>query len=91
VAYYEPTGWVDSTIYNTPGYRLYRDAVYLNGAMFLDALRELVGERAFFNFLRDYTTRSTGRLATAEDFFAILGENSDADWSALLEEYFENR
>jgi hypothetical protein len=91
VAYYEPTGWVDSTIYNTPGYRPYRDAVYLNGAMFLDALRELVGERAFFNFLRDYTTRSTGRLATAEDFFAILGENSDADWSALLEEYFENR
>jgi hypothetical protein len=91
VEYYEPAGWVDSTIYNTPGYRPYRDAVYLNGAMFLDALRELVGEGAFFNFLRDYTARSTGRLATADGFFAILREHSDADWSALLEEYFDNR
>lgn len=91
VAYYEPTGWVDSTIYNTPGYRPYRDAVYLNGALFLDELRALVGEEAFFSFLRDYTTRNTGKLATRDDFFTILGEHSNADWSALLVKYFENR
>ncbi len=91
VAYYEPTGWVDSTIYNTPGYRPYRDAVYLNGALFLDELRALVGEAAFYSFLRDYTARNTGKLAVGDDFFTILREHSAADWSALLVKYFDNR
>jgi hypothetical protein len=36
VNYYEPHGWVDSTIYNPEGYRAYRSAVYLNGAVFLE-------------------------------------------------------
>ncbi len=91
VELYEPSGWVDSTIYNTAGYRLYRDAVYLNGAQFLDELRGLVGEEVFLNFLQDYIARNTGHIATADDFFAILHEHSDADWSRLLSEYFQTR
>jgi len=91
VAYYEPTGWVDSTIYNTTGYRPYRDAVYLNGALFLDDLRNLVGADAFSAFLGDYAIRNTGKLVSSDDFFAILGEHTDADWSALLTEYFQSR
>jgi aminopeptidase N len=91
IAYYEPAGWVDSTIYNTAGYRPYRDAVYLNGANFLDELRALVGEEAFFSFLQDYLASNTGRLATADDFFASLREHSDADWSTLVDSYFQTR
>jgi hypothetical protein len=91
IEYYEPVGWVDSTIYNTQGYRPYRDAVYLNGANFLDELRTLVGEEAFFSFLQDYLACNTSRLANADDFFAILREHSDADWNTLLSSYFQTR
>jgi hypothetical protein len=91
VAYYEPTGWVNSTIYNTPGYRPYRDAVYLNGALFLEELRALVGEEVFLSFLQDYVTRSTGKLVSGNDFFNILGKHSDVDLSILLDRYFQTR
>jgi hypothetical protein len=91
VDYYEPAGWVDSTIYNTAGYRPYRDAVYLNGALFLDDLRTLVGKDAFSAFLRDYVTALTGKIASGDDFFTTLGEHTDADWSILLTEFFQSR
>jgi hypothetical protein len=90
VAYYKPSGWVDSTIYNTPGYRPYRDAVYLNGALFLDELRTLVGEEVFFDFLRDYVGQKTDQLATTDDFFDILREHSNENWDNLITTYFEN-
>lgn len=90
VDYYEPTGWVDSSIYYTPGYRAYRDAVYLNGSRFLDELRIRVGDDVFFAFLQDYVTRYSNQIATTEDFFSTLRAHSDADWTDLLVKYFEN-
>ena len=54
INYFSPQGWVDGSIYNPAGYRAYRDAVYLNGALFLDDLRNLIGDAPFFNFLGDY-------------------------------------
>jgi hypothetical protein len=91
IDYYEPAGWVDNNIYTTPGYRPYRDAVYLNGALFLDDLRTLVGDEIFFAFLQDYVTQETYQLVNADQFFAILRQHTDADWNGLLDEYFENR
>jgi hypothetical protein len=89
VDYYAPSGWVDSTLYNTPGYRPYRDAVYLNGALFLDELRSRVGDEAFFAFLKDYLQQYSHRIATSADFFTTLRDHSDADWSDLLTRYFQ--
>ena len=44
VLYYQPRGFVDDSIYNprkeAQAYRAYRDAVYLNGALFLSDLRQ---------------------------------------------------
>jgi hypothetical protein len=90
VEYYEPQGWVDLNIYDSAGYRLYRDAVYLNGMKFLLELRQLVGEEVFTTFLRDYVAQRTNSIVTAGDFFAILGEHTDADWSLLKAKYFQN-
>jgi hypothetical protein len=90
VDYYQPSGAVNSTIYNTPGYRPYRDAVYLNGANFLDDLRTLVGDQAFQDFLRDYLIRNAGQIATSNNFFTILREHSQADWEPLMSQYFES-
>ena len=88
VRYYQPAGWVDSSIY-AAGYRAYRDAVYLNGAEFLEDLRALVGDEAFFAFLRAYAGAHANGLATARDFFLRLEEHSSADLTPLLEQYFQ--
>ncbi len=90
VDYYQPSGAIDSSIYNTTGYRPYRDAIYLNGANFLDELRTLIGDRAFLEFLRDYLADNTGKIASRQDFFNILREHTDADWQPLVSQYFSN-
>ena len=91
VNYYEPRGWVDGSIYNPEGYRAYRDAVYLNGAVFLEKLRETIGEQAFFAFLPDFAEKQASQITTGDDFFAILEEHTQADLSELLDQYFFNR
>jgi hypothetical protein len=89
VNFYDPVGWVDGTIYDFDQFRPYRDAVYLNGAKFLDDLRSLIGDQAFFAFLRDYASQNRYQIATATDFFAILEENTGKDLDGLLAEYFQ--
>jgi hypothetical protein len=94
INYYRPSGWVDTSVYNPQGtlqtYQDYRNAVYLNGAHFLEDLREVVGDDAFFAFLKDYATRFAGQVAFREDFFALLAEHSDADIGPVKEKYFAN-
>jgi hypothetical protein len=93
VRYFEPRGNIDTTIYDIQGeyesYRNYRDVVYLNGAMFMEELRQLSGDPAFFEFLRDYRERNMYGLATREDFFEILKAHTAVDLSALIEKYFK--
>jgi hypothetical protein len=91
IDYYEPKGWVDGTIYNPEGYRAYRDAVYLNGEVFLEDLRGLIGEQAFMAFLKEYLQANTGKIATADDFFTLLETYSNADLTPLLDQYFSKR
>jgi aminopeptidase N len=92
VNYYEPRGPVDDTIYNprreAEAYRSYRDAVYLNGAVFLEELRALIGDPAFFAFLAEYAEQYRGRIATTEGFFSLLDQYTDADIQPLVERYF---
>ncbi len=93
IDYYAPAGWVDTTIYNpeaspTP-YNSYRSAVYLNGAHFLSDLRTLIGDTAFFAFLRAYTSNHIAQITTAVDFFDTLALFSKEDLSALRSKYFK--
>ncbi len=89
IDYYQPQGWVDGSIYNPAGYLAYRDAIYLNGAVFLEALRKQVGDEAFFAFLKDYAGQMRGGIATREDFFRILGEHTGEDIGPLVKIYFQ--
>jgi aminopeptidase N len=91
IDYYEPEGWVDGTIYNPEGYRAYRDAVYLNGAVFLEELRTQIGEQAFMDFLKQYLQVNNGKIATADDFFTLLEKYNDSDLTPLLDQYFSKR
>lgn len=69
---FQPTGWVDSTIYEHQAFRSYVDAIYLRGAQFLQAVRDQVGDEAFDELLHGRVAVSLLRQASAEDFFEML-------------------
>ncbi len=87
---FAPKGYVNSDIYISGGYPAYRDAVYLRGAQFLQELRDLIGDEAFFAALKDYALTNTYQIASREDFFAAVARHSQADLNPLLSKYFRN-
>jgi len=87
---YDPKGWVDIPIYDGGGFRPYTNAVYFEGAHFLDDLRTRIGDQAFFAFLQDYLKQENGKISTSADFFRILRAHTQADFSDLLKKYFKN-
>jgi len=88
VNYFGPSGYVDTTIYEPASFRGYVNAVYLNGANFLEALNYRMGDDAFFAFLKDYASRYGRGRATTHDFFAVARQNTTADISDLIAAYF---
>lgn len=88
---YAPTGQVDTSIYDYEGFRPYVNAVYLRGASFLEALRELVGDEAFFGTLMDYGTRRSLSQGTTADFFMFMDRQTQVDYTPLLDEFFRAR
>ncbi len=91
IAFHDPQGWVDSTIYDAAGFYPYRNAVYLRGAMFLIELREMMGEEPFLAFIRDYVNKYSYRQATGNDFFALLASHTRLDLTNLIGNYFAKR
>jgi hypothetical protein len=89
VNFYEPRGWVDTTVYNGGAFRTYTNAVYLVGAYFIDAVRNRVGDDAFFAFLQAYASQMSHQVATADDWFRILRETTGADISDITAKYFQ--
>jgi hypothetical protein len=90
VNFFEPSGWVDTTVYQGGSFRTYVNAVYLEGALFLQDLRDRIGDQAFFSFLADYAAQEDRRIATADDFFRILREHTDARIRDLISSYFQS-
>ncbi len=89
VDYFGPSGYVDTQIYDGGTFRAYTNAVYLNGAHFLEALRVRMGDDNFYSFLKDYAARYSRSRATGYDFFAVVREHTDADISDLISMYFQ--
>jgi hypothetical protein len=89
VNFYEPHGYVDTTVYNGGSFRTYTNAVYLVGAYFMDSIRERVGDEAFFAFLKSYLIQMGHQRATADDWFRILRETTSTDISDIQSRYFQ--
>ncbi len=88
---YNPSGYVDSTIYDHKAFRPYVNAVYLRGARFLEALRQKIGDESFFAFLKDYCKiNDQDEFRTTSEFFTLLGQYSDEDLSGLIASYFRS-
>jgi hypothetical protein len=72
VKMYAPAGYVDTPIYDFYSPRSYIDAVYLRGALMLQALRDSMGDEVFFAWLRRYADRMAGQIAYPRDFWGAL-------------------
>ncbi len=69
---YQPQGYVDSGVYAFQSLRQYIDAVYLRGALMLQAIREAIGDQAFYAWLRAYATSGSDRIATPLDLWQAM-------------------
>jgi hypothetical protein len=87
---HDPYGYIDTTIYYGGDLFDYRDIVYRNGSLFLQDLRELMGDEAFFSFIQDYVRQNKYQIATTQGFISLLKSHTDADLAPLLEEYFSS-
>lgn len=73
---YEPTGYVDTPIYEFYSARGYIDAVYLRGAQMMHGLRTDLGAERFFAWLRTYVGYMAGEIAAPADFWGLLPSDS---------------
>lgn len=90
VNYYNPQGPVNGAIYAYPTSRAYREGVYLRGALFLEDLRSVLGDAAFFTFLQHYRERFLGRISSGAAFFQLLAETAPkGDWRKVVTTYFD--
>ncbi|MCX8061339.1 MAG: M1 family metallopeptidase [Anaerolineales bacterium] len=91
IDFYQPSGWINGSIYDYTAfpnaYEAYRNAVYLNGAKFLEDVRQSLGDEAFFAFLRRYAEANHKRIATGEDFLELLKDSSSQDLNPILQKY----
>ena len=92
VDFFKPAGFINQSIYSfseTPSpYESYRNAVYLNGAKFLEDLRKTLGDEEFFNFLRTYIHTYQDQIATTQGFLDLLRNNTKINLGNLLNQYF---
>lgn len=88
ILYFAPDGYINLPIYDYQGYTNYRNSVYLNGAIFIEQLRQQIGDEAFFAFLKDYTTTFSGQQVNSHDFFDLLTKHTDEDLTSLIAQYF---
>ena len=87
VAYYKPSGRVNLTIYDQSDLRIYINAVYLQGAKFLDQLRQALGDDVFFARLQAYTNTFNHKIATWDDFIKIMATDPSDAVKELLKDY----
>lgn len=91
IDFFEPHGDVDIPVYDGQNADTYKAIVYFNGAHFLQDLRERIGDEAFFAFLQDYCAKKKNGIAGSDDFFHILDEHTNTDYSDIVRAYFRGR
>ena len=71
--------------------QLFADSVYVRGAMALEALRERIGNHAFYSTLRTWTATHRDANATIAEFIALAEAQSGKDLGALFHRYLYKR
>ncbi|WP_291416109.1 M1 family metallopeptidase [Actinophytocola sp.] len=63
---------------------MFDDRVYQRGALTLHALREAVGDRAFFAVVREWTDTYRHATATTDDFTTVAARHTEIDLGPLF-------
>ena len=66
---------------------LFSGSVYARGAMALHALRDEIGDEAFFKTLREYVSRHAGGNVTTEGLSAVAEEMAGRDLDGLFDSW----
>ncbi|MDR5658874.1 M1 family metallopeptidase [Serpentinicella sp. ANB-PHB4] len=67
----------------------YSSVVYSRGAMFIEALRNEIGDADFFSALRSYYETFKFKNVTTKDFYNVFQQSTDKDLKVLFEEWLE--
>ncbi|MEN6410707.1 MAG: M1 family metallopeptidase [Anaerolineaceae bacterium] len=67
--------------------RQYSPSVYARGGLYFDALRKEIGDAAFFDFLREYSSRHRYGIATPESFLDTLEDISGSRHENLYRQW----
>lgn len=80
---------INRPIYEFADTAAYVQAVYVSGARFLLAVRQALGDKAFFAFLQDYYRQNRGRIVTQAEFLKSLRDQAGPALDRLLPAYFD--
>ncbi|HEY0452483.1 M1 family metallopeptidase [Actinophytocola sp.] len=75
----------DLVIGDPPARDMFDDRVYQRGALTLHALRESVGDRAFFAILAEWTETYRHATASTDDFVAVAQRHTGTDLRPLFD------
>jgi aminopeptidase N len=70
-----------------PSLKIKRAITYSKAVLFLDRLRQAMGERAFWGALRRYTRRFAGGAVMSQDFERVFAAETDVDVSPLFRQW----
>lgn len=82
-----PFASVDSPIQAFPSPSAYSGLVYSGGALFLHAVREAIGDPAFFSAISSYYAGQLGRIATAADLLGAFEASCACRIDAISEAF----
>jgi aminopeptidase N len=75
-------------INNPPPEYLFELNVYFEGALVIHALRQEIGDQAFFDGVREYIGRYGGKTASDADFQAVMAEAAGRPLDAFFSSWF---
>jgi hypothetical protein len=84
---YDPL--VNSSASDFTGWDAYRQTIYIHGALFIDALRQEMGDNTFFPFLKDFTDTHRYQIVPTETFLNAAQVASDEDLTPLFAAWFD--
>lgn len=91
INFYQPDGIINKPIYDYNGFIPYRNATYLQGAKFLQSLREDLGDQAFFELIREYMTSQRDLISSEDYFMQLIEQYSGKNPLASYPKFFQQR
>ncbi|MEK6221892.1 MAG: M1 family aminopeptidase, partial [Chloroflexota bacterium] len=79
---------VGSRMYDYFNFSAYVRGEYAGGAIFMQALRDTMGDEVFFSALRDYKEAGTNKILMGQDFLQIMQSHTELDLNLVIEEHF---